>query len=129
MNTTKEIKLSNCICFDVETNNDNYKYYPYLDSLQWFDTYNQRLTADEESGEDILKLDRTDGESNTMLHTCENCGNEMYEEERIYIETEGVDVCEHCAIWCEERDEYILTDDAIYNSHTGTYHYRGDLDI
>ena len=129
MNTTKEIKFNSFCYFDVETNSDSYNYYPYLDTLKHFDTYHQKLTTDEEHGSDILKLDRTDGEANPMLCTCDQCGGEMYEEERIYIETESVDVCEHCATYCEERDEYILTDDAVYNSYSGTYHYRGDLDI
>ena len=129
MNTTKEIILNNYCRFDVETNSDNYNYYPYLDSLQWFDTYNQRLTADEEHGESILKLDSTSGDvSNTHRH-CDHCGNEMCEDESRYIETEEMEVCPECAIYCDERDEYILLDDAIYNSHTGTYHYSGDLNI
>lgn len=129
LNTTKEIKLNNFIRFDLETNSDSYNYYPYCDTLTFFDTYNQKLTADEEHGSDILKLDRTDGEANTMLQNCEQCGNEMYEEESLYIETEDMSVCECCATYCDERDEWILTDDAVYNSHSGTYHYRGDLDI
>jgi hypothetical protein len=129
LNTTKEIKINSFCRFDVETNSDAYNYYPYCDTLTHFDTYNQRLTSDEESGSDILKLDRTDGESSTTLRTCDHCGNEMHEEESIYILTEGYYVCEHCATYCEEREEYILTDDAVYNSHSGTYHYRHDLDI
>ena len=129
LNTTKEIKLNSSICFDVETNSDNYNYYPYCDTLTHFDTYNQKLTADEDTNSDILKLDSTSGEGRTIMLTCDQCGEEMYEEERIYIDTESLDVCECCATYCEERDEYILTDDAIYNSHSGTYHYRGDLDI
>lgn len=129
MNTTKEIILNNYCRFDVETNNYNYNYYPYLDSLQWFNTYKQILTADEDTNSDILKLDSTSGEGRTIMLTCDHCGSEMYEDESYYIETEEMSVCEHCAIYCEERGEHILTDDAIYNSHTGEYHYRGDLDI
>jgi ribosomal protein L32 len=129
LNTTKEIKMNNFILFDVDTNESEYNYYPYLDSLQWFDTYNQHLTADEEHGSSILKLDSTSGDASETHRSCEHCGSEMYEDEICYIETQEMEVCQGCAIYCEERDEYILTDDAVYNNHSGTYHYRGDLDI
>ena len=129
LNTTKEIILNSYCRFDVETNSNDYNYYPYCDTLTFFDTYNQRLTADEESGSDILKLDSTSGEATNAVRCCDQCGNEMYEDDERYIETEEMSVCPECAIYCDERDEYILLDDAIYNSHSGTYHYRGDLDI
>ena len=129
MNTIKEIKLNNYILFDVETNSDSYNYYPYCDTLTHFDTYNQRLTSDEEHGSDIIKLDNTSGSYSDTYKSCENCGSEMYEDETCYIETEEMEVCQDCAIYCDEREEWILQSDAVYNSHSGTYHYRGDLDI
>lgn len=129
MNTTKEIIFNSYCRFDVETNSGNYNYWPYLDSLQWFDTYDQRLTSDEEHGSDIVKLDSTSGNANETHRHCDHCGNEMCEDDSRYIETEEMEVCPECAIYCDERDEYILLDDAIYNSQTGCYHYRGDLNI
>jgi hypothetical protein len=101
-----------------------------MDSFQWFNTYSNSLSADEENDIDILKLDSTSGDySNTSRCECEHCGYEVNDEDDLrYIETEDLSACEDCATYCDERDEYILTDDAIYNNHTGQYHYRCDLD-
>ena len=128
-NTTKQIFFSNSPSFDVELNEDSYNYYPYLDTYQYFNTYNQTLSNDQEQGSDILRLDSTSGDATNSMRECENCGYEHEEESSIYIETEQISVCEDCATYCDERDEYILTDEAVYNNHSGTYHYRGDLDI
>ncbi len=128
LNTTKEIKLHSYCNIDIETNSDSYDYYPYLDSLQYFNTYDQRLTADEEHGSDILKLETTNGQANAVMCSCDQCSADMEEDDSIYIETEEMSVCQDCATYCDERDEYILTDEAVYNSHSGNYHYRGDLD-
>ena len=37
--------------------------------------------------------------------------------------------CPECAVYCDERDEFILMEDAVYNNNSGEYLYRGDLDI
>jgi len=129
LNTTKEIKLNSYCVFDVETNSDYYSYWPYLDSLQWFDTYNQKLISNEEHGSDILKLDSTSGAASNTHKCCDNCGQEIYNDEERWVETEDMYVCEDCAVYCDERDEWILERDAIYNNHSGQYHYNGDLDI
>ncbi len=129
LNTTKQLSLNSYPRFDVETNNNEYDYWPYLDSLTWFDSYNQKLTGDEEHGAGIYKLDMTNGDANKTLRSCENCGSEMCEDDQRYIDTESMTVCESCAIYCEERDEWILEEDAVYNNNTGYYLYRGDLDI
>ena len=127
-NTTKQIFFSNSPRFDVEVNEDAYNYYPYLDTYQYFNTYNQTLSNDQEHGSDILRLDSTSGDASNSMRDCEHCGYEHEEEDSIYIETEQMSVCQDCATYCDEREEYILTDEAVYNSHSGTYHYRGDLD-
>tara|TARA_R100001015_G_C4632816_1_gene196877 strand:- start:170 stop:1429 length:1260 start_codon:yes stop_codon:yes gene_type:complete len=129
INTTKEIQMNSYCRFDVETNNDCYEYYPYLDTLQWFDAYKQKLTSDEEHGSDILKLDNTNGQANNTHECCENCGSEIYENEERYIETQEITTCPECAVYCDERDEFILMEDAVYNNNSGEYLYRGDLDI
>jgi hypothetical protein len=127
---TLKISCSNYASFDVKVNKDYYNSYPYMDSFQWFNTYSNSLSADEENDIDILKLDSTSGGySNTSRCECEHCGYEVHsEDDLVYIETEDLSACEDCATYCDERDEYILTDDAIYNNHTGQYHYRCDLD-
>tara|TARA_R110002020_G_scaffold324697_1_gene540337 strand:+ start:141 stop:1436 length:1296 start_codon:yes stop_codon:yes gene_type:complete len=128
-NTTKQIFFSNSPRFDVELNEDAYNYYPYLDTYQYFNTYQQTLSNDQEHGSDILRLDSTSGDATNSLRECERCGHEHDEEESFYIETEAMSVCEDCATYCEERGEHILTDEAVYNNHSGEYHYRGDLCI
>tara|TARA_R100001163_G_scaffold7224_1_gene7629 strand:- start:329 stop:1615 length:1287 start_codon:yes stop_codon:yes gene_type:complete len=129
LNTTKEIKFNSYCRFDVETYSDNYEFYPYLDSLQYFNTYDHRLTADEENGSDVLKLENTNGDANSVMCTCDNCGDSMHEEDSRFVETEEMNCCESCAIYCDGRDEWILETDAVYNNHSGEYHYRGDLDL
>ena len=101
-----------------------------MDSFQWFNTYSNYLSADEESCSDILKLDCTSGGSSTTTRCeCEHCGYEVEsEDDLVFVETEEMSICEDCATYCDERDEYILTDEAIYNNFTGQYHYRPDLD-
>lgn len=132
-NTNKEIcnvVASSSIRFNVYTNKDEYDYYPYLDHLQYFDTYESHLSNDIEGDtSDTLRLDSTCGDANRIYKDCENCGNEMEEDCSSWIETADREVCDECCVWCEDRDENILTDEAVYNNNTGHYHYRDDLDI
>ena len=129
LNINKEIIFNSYCSFDVEVNQSIYSYYPYLDSLQYFNTDAQSLSGDEDDGSHILKLESTGGDAIETHSVCENCGDAINRDDECYIETEDMRVCECCAIYCEERDEYILESDAVYNSHSGSYHYRNDLDI
>ena len=128
-NTTKQIFFSNSCPFDIELESDNYNYYPYADTFQNFNTYNQTLSSDQNSGSEMLILENTNGNAETSTIECEQCNFEMDEDNSIYIEDDEVSVCEDCATYCEDRDNYILTDNAIYNSHSGQHHHRDDLDI
>ena len=128
-NTTKQIFFSNSCHFDVELNSDSYNYYPYADTFQNFDTHNQTLSSDQNSGSEILKLENTNGSADTYNIECEECGFETDEENSIYIEEDEVQVCEDCATYCEDRETYITNSNAIYNNHSGHYHHRDDLDI
>lgn len=126
-----KISCSNYASFDVMLNKNDYNSYPYMDSFQWFNTYSQTLTADEENDSETLKLDCTSGGySNTTRCECEHCGYEVeHEDDLMWVETADASVCEDCATYCDEREEYILTDDAIYNNYTGQYHYCNDLEM
>ena len=128
-NTTKQILFSNSCSFDIELNSDAYNYYPYADTFQNFDTHNQTLSSDQNSGSEILKLESTNGNAENCCIDCEECGFEMDEDNSIYIEEDEVQVCEDCATYCEDRETYITTSNAIYNSHSGQHHHRDDLDI
>jgi hypothetical protein len=120
------LRFNSYCYFEVHTKKDYYDYYPYLDSLQHFNTYQGYLTQDEDS--DCIKLDSTCGEYSNTGRDCENCGCTIHEEDSIYIDTEDIYACEDCAVFCDERDESILRDEAVYNNFTGCYHYRPDLD-
>ena len=128
-NTTKEVRCSNAPRFDVEVNQDNYNYYPYADTFQHFNTYNQTLSNDESSDSDILRLDNVSGEASDNARTCDECGCDTDADYMTYIESSDCEVCEDCAIYCEDRQESILISDAIYNNHSGEHHHREDLDI
>lgn len=128
-NTNKEILFSNFCPFDIEVNEDEYDYYPFLDTFQTFNTYNQTLSSDQENGSEILRLENTCGDAATSLQECEECGHEMHEDNTIYLEDEGVSVCEDCAVYCDDRETYISEGNAIYNNYSGHHHHRDDLDI
>ena len=128
-NTTKEIFCSSSPRFDVEVNSDSYSYYPYLDTFQNFNTYNQTLSNDDSSDSDILKLDNVSGDASENSRTCDECGCETDREYLVWIESADCEVCEDCTVYCEDREENILESDAIYNNHSGEYHHRDDLDI
>ena len=127
-NTTKTIYCNSRPSFDVELLSDYYSYYPYCDTFQYFDTYNNTLSSDESSGNEIIQLSNVDGTAAENNRECENCGSEMCEDDERWIETAEQSVCEDCATYCEDRSEYILSDDAIYNNFTGNYHLCSDLD-
>ena len=130
MTETKSVRLNTYPNFDVELLNYSYNYYPYLDTLRQFNTSTQTLTHDEDKGSEILVLDSTCGECSNQTYECESCGYDVgHEDDLRYVETDEMNVCEDCCVYCEERDEHILTDEAIYNNFSGTYHYRPDLDV
>ena len=128
-NTTKDIFCNSSPLFDVETNQDSYSYYPYADTFQHFNTYNQTLSNDESSDSDILKLDNVSGEASENTRCCDECGCETDRDDMQYIDSADLEVCCDCSTYCEDRQESILTSDAIYNNHSGEYHHRDDLDI
>jgi len=128
-NTTKDIFCSSRPIFDVEVNSDSYNYYPYADTFQHFNTYNNMLSNDESSDSDVLKLNNVDGEASENTRCCHECGSETNADDMAYIDSADCQVCEDCAVYCDDRHENILTSDAIYNNCTSEYHHRDDLDI
>lgn len=127
INIDNNIFCNSSPLFDVETNQDSYSYYPYADTFQHFNTYNQTLSNDESSDSDILKLDNVSGEASENTRTCDECGSDTHEEEGNYIDDEFI--CNDCSVYCEDRQESIRTSDAVYNNQTSEYHHRNDLDI
>tara|TARA_R110000765_G_scaffold42068_1_gene89222 strand:- start:89 stop:1360 length:1272 start_codon:yes stop_codon:yes gene_type:complete len=129
INTTKEILTGSMPPFDVELNSDYYNFYPYADTFQHFNTYNQTISSDQSSGSEMLRLESTSGRAENCYIECEECSCEMDEDSSIYIEEDEVQVCEDCAVYCEDRETHITNSNAIYNNHSGHHHHRDDLDI
>ena len=129
LNTNKYVMMGCMPPFDVELNSDSYNYYPYADTFQHFDTYNQTISSDQSSGSEMLRLESTSGNADTCYIECEECSCEMDEENSIYIDDEEIQVCEDCAVYCEDRETNITVSNAIYNNHSGHHHHRDDLDI
>ena len=125
-NTTKQIFFSNSPSFDVEVKRDSYDYYPYADTFQHFNTYNQTLSNDESSDSDIIQLNNVSGEASENTRCCEECGSLTHEEDGNYIDDDFI--CNDCSIWCDDREESIRESDAVYNNCTSEYHHRDDLD-
>ena len=127
--TCLNIISGNYCGFDVYTNECAYDRFPYMDSLQWFDTCEGRLTPEREKGSYVFTLDSTCGDYSTSAHECEECGYDVEDEDDLhFVETAEQSCCDDCATFCDERDEYIMSDDAVYNNYTGCYHYRQDLE-
>ena len=128
-NTTKQIFCASRPIFDVETNQDSYSYYPYADTFQHFNTYNQTLSNDESSDSDIIQLNNVSGEASENTICCDECGSTTHPDELHYIESAELQACENCIVFCDDREEHILESDAIYNNQISQYHHRDDLDI
>jgi len=128
-NTTKEIFGNSSPFFDVEVKRDSYDYYPYCDTYNYFNTYDQTLSNDQSSDSDILKLDNVSGEASENIRHCDECGCEVSPDYITYIDSADMEVCDDCSVYCEDRGESILQSDAIYNNCTSEYHHRDDLDI
>ena len=129
-NKGRDIYCKSYTNFEITTNKDTYNYYPYLDTYQYFDTY-QNILSNEIEGDrqDTIHLNCVDGDSNRITTDCGHCGHECEEDELNYIESADCQACDDCATYCEDRQESILTDDAVYNNFTGDYHHRDDLDF
>ena len=130
---TDYIKSDNIKCkrypsFSVETLSRYYSYYPYCDTFQFFDSDCSNLSCEEDCG--AIRLDGTGGEATEQQSECEQCGDRYdSEEDGAYIDTSDMSVCSDCATYCDERQEYILTDEAVYNNYSGCYHWSDDLDF
>jgi len=111
---------------ELKNSFDNYDYFPYADTFQGIEG---DLWQTQGENADVL-LDQTNGENgHNITCTCDNCGARHHEEDSYYSDVDGETLCEDCAVYCEEREEYINTDNAVYNSFTGNYSHRDDLDI
>ena len=119
--------------FAVQINRDTFY---NLDSKPYLDTFrygcelgvNIKFEMDEDNNDIILDCTSggfTEGESNI----CEYDGERYPEDELCWSDIDNCYYHQDNCIYIEERETYCSIDDAIYNTHTGDYHYNGDLDI
>ena len=119
--------------FEIQITQDNFESlenYPYIDTFRFFKyTANNLKSCDE--GESEIQLDLTDGHYNENSNRlfCEHLQEYIDEDEACFSEVDGCHYHQDYVIWIDERDDYVYQDDAVYNSHSGHYHYHGDLDI
>ena len=100
--------------------------HPYLDTFRYLDE-DGYLSYDE--SDSIIHFDLTDGYfTEASGQCCDECGESLPEDERYYSEISDETLCQDCAIYIDERDEYCNINSAVYNSYSGSYHYDGDLD-
>ena len=84
--------------------------------------------SDEDKREIILEStsgDYTRGDT----YICDCCGDRYDQDTIHYSELEEEELCDDCCTYIEERGESCRTENAVYNSYSGEYHYNGDLDI
>tara|TARA_R110000751_G_scaffold202428_1_gene307010 strand:+ start:789 stop:1913 length:1125 start_codon:yes stop_codon:yes gene_type:complete len=102
----------------------DFEEYPYSDTFQGLDGQDWSRETDGE-----VYLCNTDGtNANGENSFCEECGERMHEDETFYSEADEETLCEDCCTWCDERDEYINSNNAVYNNYSGNYHHDSDLD-
>ena len=101
-----------------------FDHYPYSDTFQGLDGQEWSTETDGE-----VYLCNTDGENANGNNTCcEQCGDRMHEDDSIYSEVDEETLCEDCCTWCEDRDDHINSENAVYNNYSGNYHHESDLD-
>ena len=102
----------------------DFEQYPYSDTFQGLDGRTWSMETDGE-----VYLCNTDGENaNGDNSVCEQCGDRMHEEDSFYSEADEETLCEDCCTWCEDRDDHINSENAVYNNYSGNYHHENDLD-
>ena len=101
-----------------------FEYYPYSDTFQGLDDDIWNMETDGE-----VYLCNTDGtNANGENCNCEECGDRMHEEDSRYSEVDEETLCEECSVWCDDRDEYINRNNAVYNEYSGQHHHENDLE-
>ena len=119
--------------FEIQITQDNFESLdncPYIDTFRFFKYTANNLKSCEE-GESEIQLDLTDGHYNENSNRlfCEHLQEYIDEDEACFSEVDGCHYHQDYVIWIDEREDYVFQDDAVYNSHSGHYHYHGDLDI
>ena len=110
---------------NIEGYENEINHYPYMDTFKYIDE-SEFLSNDDADADKILDL--TDGSfTEAERCTCEECGADVDDDNRCYSELDNQELCDDCATYIDERDEYVNAANAVYNDYTNCYHYREDL--
>ena len=110
-----DVQLKNGFCFSE---------FPYMDTFQNLSECGI-LSYDEHS--DFVLNQTGGGAEGYDTATCDCCGYMVSDDESCYSEVEGEALCENCAAYIEERDDYCRSENATYNSYSGNYIYTPDI--
>ena len=109
----------------------DFESFPYSDTFQSIGRNSGNWFIDDNSGDgNFIKLTSTEGEDDNDSGTmCDCCNERINDEDYIhYSEIEAEYLCDDCSTYIEEREDSCRTDNAVYNNHTGDYHFCNDLD-
>ena len=107
----------------------DFEAFPYSDTFQSISRNSGKwyISDNEGDGNFVCCLDTDGQDKNNFGEECECCEERFNSEDLIYSEVEGESLCEHCAVYIDERDDYCREDNATYNNYTEQYIYSYDL--
>ena len=118
--------------FSIQINQDTFHEldnYPYLDTFRFGKETRNNICFDSDEDNQEYILEDTCGSYTEGGGTiCECCGDRVDEDYQVYSDIDDEYLCDECAVYIEEREDYCRTDNATYNSFSGYYHYQSDLD-
>lgn len=92
--------------------NKTYEYFPYMDSLRYYDSSSDRITTDNDDA--YCSLDRTDGNWEECDIYCDSCGRRFrgYDEDDLpdglhWSEWYDGYLCDDCCFWSDYLEDYI----------------------
>mgnify|MGYP003108909012 FL=1 len=91
---------------------DHLAHYPYLDTFQFIDDSGNLTDSEDDTSKKLTNTDGTFEDHNYC--ECEHCGYETDRDELIYVEDEGIEVCQDCAVYSEADGYSYLADNCTY---------------
>ena len=115
------------ICNNIES-----EFYPYSDNFKSICKFNGEWATEENSGDaDYILLNDTNGtDCNADRIECLACGNVYADEDDgiFYSEYHQEQICEDCSVYCEDREDYINSNDTSYDNYRSVYVCSDDIE-
>jgi len=112
-------------CVNIEGYEETLSRYPYMDTFKFIDD-SEILSIDD--CDSVKILDQTDGHyTEAAQECCNECGDYIDRDDSIYSELDDETLCQDCAVYVDERDEYANRSNTYYNDYSGTYHHEDDI--